>query len=307
MAGQGRDAPVDLDQNKIAQQEIATSQKNQVSETIGSSGEIINQCNDSSRDLGNQANAFSQKFIRVKYRKCDAEKEILSGKSRRNALANHGMGEQIETKFIKSDLQQMRAQNRRRASKIHVIGRNRNLFGGEPNVTGGGEGGNDTATVPMLSQRPMGQDKRLQKAYRFDEHAPARDLDHAPARDTESAPKIDQKLSNITENQQFGQNFANRGSIPGPTATRRLLPNGMIDARLAFTPHLYQNWRREVKLWRSAKIGGEYDTTDCGNRVGDTRKFAHGNIELFRKYRKVPGDPARRRRYEHIEHMIWAN
>ena len=34
-----------------------------------------------------------------------------------------------------------------------------------------------------------------------------------------------------------------------------LIPNGMIEACPSFTANLYQNWCREVKLWRQAQVG----------------------------------------------------
>ena len=47
----------------------------------------------------------------------------------------------------------------------------------------------------------------------------------------------------------------NTGATPAPGPSQWLLPNGVIDSRPNFTPNLYRNWRREVKLWKSAQIG----------------------------------------------------
>ena len=43
--------------------------------------------------------------------------------------------------------------------------------------------------------------------------------------------------------------------VGNQNVTQWLLPNGMIDPCPVFTPNLYQNWCREVKLWRQAQVG----------------------------------------------------
>ena len=50
-------------------------------------------------------------------------------------------------------------------------------------------------------------------------------------------------------------NLVNQGMMHG--GVPRVLPNTTIDACPTVTPQVYQNWKREVKIWRTGKIGGK--------------------------------------------------
>ena len=63
--GRVGDSMVELKRNRIAHQEIVTTQQNQASEFKEHAEKIINQCEDPSRDLAHRRNAFPQKFTQI--------------------------------------------------------------------------------------------------------------------------------------------------------------------------------------------------------------------------------------------------
>ena len=76
LAGHVGKAMDEMSQNQNAQGGTSAAQQNQVSELAETAKKIIQQRNDSSRDLGNQQSASSQKFTQVGQRQSDSERKF---------------------------------------------------------------------------------------------------------------------------------------------------------------------------------------------------------------------------------------
>ena len=138
----------------------------------------------------------------------------------------------------------MGKQNRNRTGSVH--GDNQSLFVGvkaEPQEE-----------APCSQKFPSAHNGgNSPKANVVDSHAPTREAYHAP---THEAPKNEIPPANSNAKNYFGQFPYNHPMSHNNAGNPQwLMPNGMVDACPVFTANLYQNWCREVKLWRHAPVG----------------------------------------------------
>ena len=157
-------------------------------------------------------------------------KELQNSVTDRSNLIKHAYDKQTESQWMKEQLQVMKSQNRDRVT--HPV------HGGSSTVFGGSSG-SVTQNVPEVPLKAFSPTRTAEsndpKTFN---NAPTRETKHAPTQNESHAPT---------------QTESHAPTMPGPT--QWLLPNGMIDACPSFDPNTFQNWVREVKLWKSAQVG----------------------------------------------------
>ena len=95
--------------------------------------------------------------------------------------------------------------------------------------------------------------KTVDDQLKNEPHAPTQHDVYAPTR---VGGKSEFTGENGNPGNYFGQfAYPPQRNHPEQQNSQWLIPNGMIDACPAFTANLYQNWCREVKLWRQAQVG----------------------------------------------------
>ena len=85
-----------------------------------------------------------------------------------------------------------------------------------------------------------------------------------------------------------GLTSVNHGPM-GPT--QWFLPNGMIDQRPVFAANLFQNWCREVKLWRAAQVGA--NSTQLISQIVSTLPI-NSRMEVLTYLESTESDPQSR-------------
>ena len=138
---------------------------------------------------------------------------------------------------------QSHAPTRDQTNQSFVHGESKNVFGGDSNCFGGSSG-----SVPNDVPQSVPQ-----KACPFNGSFTSSSQSHAPTQDRTNNENHENNVSNMKEHLNHSNNVMGMNPVPGPM--QWLLPNGMIDSCPGFTPNTFQNWLREVKLWKAAQVG----------------------------------------------------
>ena len=252
-----------LDESRVKNEGVATVQQNQMETLLTQTKSLITQCKNTSDEVKNQQWTLNTEFVKLGEWRDKVEKELLASRGNQVGIdekVNHvhdksvssvGMLREeshINLGAIREELSELRKYNLNRS----VHGVNQPLLGGVKTESPGEwdqnqnvSGAQQTLSAPSCENRKNGAQS--------ESHAPTQHEQHAP---THFEAKSESPGENYAPGNYFGQ-FAYPPQMNhfGQQNPQWLIPNGMIDACPSFTANLYQNWCREVKLWRQAQVG----------------------------------------------------
>ena len=256
------------DDSRAKNGSVTAYQQTQMELLLVQTQNIITQRQTTNDEMKQQQYVLNSEFAKLDERRNKVEGELRTSMGTQEVIdqkANrvHGktqssMGVLREESYanldeIREELSELGKYNRNRT----VHGANQPLFGGVKTESPEGmcKNGPDSiyreAGAPHLPSALASE--KVSEQTKNESHAPTQHERHAP---TLSRPNTEFTGQNSRPGNYFGQfTYPPQANPNGMKNSQWLIPNCMIGACPVFTANFYQNWCREVKLWRQAQVG----------------------------------------------------